>query len=103
MDKSLREPATTQHEALKRRESNTLNVNEMKNYWIQIPCPFNIVFELKSSNESPFLTKTSICDFRNPALLEIASYAASMGHILNISDVPTWLSNYYFFFQRSNS
>lgn len=76
---------------LNRAESGTITAKDMIENGIKTPSSFTTIFELRDGGNQTLVSRPSSFDLQSSTLAQIASYAATTGHILNIGDVHCWL------------
>ncbi|KAK6621921.1 cGMP-specific 3',5'-cyclic phosphodiesterase [Polyplax serrata] len=84
---------TQEHQPLSRRQSNNINVDDIFQTCDSISkIRFSTIFELRADDTEAIVLKPKTGEMSSSKLVQIARYVAANGHILNISDVSTWMN-----------
>ncbi|XP_065078537.1 cGMP-specific 3',5'-cyclic phosphodiesterase [Ochlerotatus camptorhynchus] len=83
-----------EHQALSRRTSHNVDVEDVVQQQKSNSNRFTMIFELGSSSSSAAnISRPSVNDLNSSTLAQIAEYVASTGETLNINDVNEWLKD----------
>ncbi|XP_049534050.1 cGMP-specific 3',5'-cyclic phosphodiesterase isoform X1 [Anopheles darlingi] len=92
LERILERPEKAHHQALSRRTSHNVDVEEVLHQQSSISARFTMIFELGGSHQSAAnILRPSESDLNSSMLAQIAEYVAATGETLNISDVADWL------------